>query len=115
MSRIGKMPIDIPNNVNINVNNNNIVTAKGPKGTLTKKFHEDMIIEVEDKKVIVKRPSDNKSHKALHGLTRSLINNMIDGVTKGFEKSLDVSGVGYRLRNRERKLLLIWGILILLK
>lgn len=109
MSRVGKMPIEIPKNVNVGINSNNVITVKGPKGTLTKVFHKDMIIEVEGGKIVVKRPSDIKVHKALHGLTRSLINNMIIGVTKGFEKALDVSGVGYRAQKQGKKLIINLG------
>ncbi len=109
MSRIGRTPVEIPNDVNISVNNDNIVTVKGPKGTLTKEFHKDMIIEVEDGQIVIKRQSDNKSSKALHGLTRSLINNMVIGVTKGFEKALDISGVGYRAQKQGNKIVINLG------
>lgn len=109
MSRIGKMPVEVPNGVNIDVSDDNIVTVKGPKGTLTKEFHKDMIIEEEDGKVVVKRSSDNKLNKSLHGLTRSLINNMIIGVSKGFEKALDISGVGYRAQKQGKKIVINLG------
>lgn len=108
MSRIGKMPIEIPNGVNVDVNGN-VVNVKGPKGTLTKELHKDMIIKKEGSSVTVSRPSDNKLHKALHGLTRTLVNNMVEGVTKGFEKSLDINGVGYRAQKQGKKLVLTLG------
>ena len=85
MSRIGKLPVEIPEGVQVTVENNE-VTVKGPKGTLSRKFHEDIIIKTEDSKIIVERPSDQKNHRALHGLTRSLISNMIAGVGR-FEKA----------------------------
>lgn len=108
MSRIGKMPIVIPQGVDVKVEGNK-VTVKGQKGTLTKEFHKDMIIKVEDGKVVVQRPSDIKLHKSLHGLTRTLINNMIEGVTKGFEKNLEINGVGYRAQKQGKKLVLTLG------
>lgn len=109
MSRIGKMPIVIPNGVDIKIDGNNLVTVKGTKGTLTKDFHKDMIIKVEDGKIIVERPSEEKIFKSLHGLTRTLINNMVDGVTKGFEKTLEINGVGYRAAKNGKKLVLTLG------
>jgi large subunit ribosomal protein L6 len=108
MSRIGKMPIEIPNGVNVDINEN-VVLVKGPKGTLTKELHKDMIIKKEGSTINVTRPSDQKLHKALHGLTRTLISNMVDGVTKGFEKSLDINGVGYRAQKQGKKLVLTLG------
>jgi large subunit ribosomal protein L6 len=108
MSRIGKMPIDIPAGVNVDIKNN-IVTVKGQKGTLTKEMHEDMIIKVEGSQILVTRPSDEKRHKSLHGLTRTLVNNMVEGVTKGFEKTLEVNGVGYRAQKQGKKLVLTLG------
>lgn len=109
MSRVGKLPVVIPSGVDVKINGHE-VTVKGPKGTLTQVFHPDMIIEKEEDKVIVKRPSDSKKHKALHGLTRSLINNMIIGVTKGYEKSLEINGVGYRAQKQGKKLNLTLGL-----
>lgn len=109
MSRIGKLPIEIPKGVDVKINENNVVVVKGQKGSLTKDFHKDMLINVEDGKIIVKRPSDQKIHKSLHGLTRSLLSNMIIGVTKGFEKSLEINGVGYRAQKQGKKLLLNIG------
>mgnify|MGYP000902033313 FL=1 len=109
MSRIGKLPIEIPKGVDVKIGENNTVTVKGPKGALTKEFHKDMIIKVEDGKVLVQRPSDEKIHKSLHGLTRTLINNMVEGVTKGFEKGLEINGVGYRAQKQGKKLVLTLG------
>ena len=96
MSRIGRMPITVPANVTVAVDNN-VVTVKGPKGELTQAMHPDMIIEVEGNTVLVKRPSEVKEHKSLHGLTRTLISNMIEGVEKGYKKELEILGVGYRV------------------
>lgn len=108
MSRIGKQPIEIPKGVDVKVDGN-VVTVKGQKGTLVKEFHKDMIIKLDEGKVVVLRPSDEKFHKSLHGLTRTLINNMIEGVTKGFEKSLEIVGVGYRAQKQGKKLVLALG------
>jgi large subunit ribosomal protein L6 len=95
MSRIGKLPIAIPDKVSVEVHDHT-VTVKGPKGTLTMTAHSLIDVQVKDRQVICGRPSDEKFHKALHGLTRSLIANMVEGVTKGFERKLELSGVGYR-------------------
>ena len=95
MSRIGKQPIEIPAGVSVTVEGTR-VTVKGPKGTLVKDLHPEMSISVEENQVVVRRPSDEKRHRALHGLTRTLIANMVDGVTKGYEKQLEIVGVGYR-------------------
>ncbi len=95
MSRIGKLPIAIPDRVDVEVHDHT-VTVKGPKGTLTMTAHPLIDVQVKDRQVICGRPSDEKSHKALHGLTRSLIANMVEGVTRGFERKLELSGVGYR-------------------
>jgi large subunit ribosomal protein L6 len=95
MSRIGKLPIAIPDKVSVEVHDHT-VTVKGPKGTLTMAAHPLIDVQVKDRQVICVRPSDEKSHKALHGLTRSLIANMVEGVTKGFERKLELVGVGYR-------------------
>lgn len=108
MSRIGRMPITVPAGVTVTFDNN-LVTVKGPKGTLTNEFHKDMIFEMEGNVINVKRPSDNKSHRSLHGLTRSLLNNMIVGVTETFKKGLDVKGVGYRAQKQGKKLTLNIG------
>lgn len=109
MSRIGRMPIAIPKGVDVKVDGNNTVTVKGQKGTLTKGLHKDMIIKVESDKVLVERPSEEKIHKSLHGLTRTLINNMVIGVTNGFEKTLEINGVGYRAAKQGKKLVLTLG------
>jgi large subunit ribosomal protein L6 len=108
MSRIGKMPIEIPAGVKVDIKDN-VVTVKGPKGTLTKELHGDMIIKKEGTTITVERPSDNKIHKSLHGLTRTLVNNMVEGVTKGFEKALEINGVGYRAQKQGKKLVLTLG------
>lgn len=108
MSRIGKMPVAIPEGVQVTVENNK-VTVKGPKGSLSREFHNDIIIKTEDSNIIVERPSDQKNHRALHGLTRSLINNMIAGVVGGFQKVLVLEGVGYRAALQGKKLTLTVG------
>jgi len=102
------MPIAIPAGVTVEVNGN-VVKAKGPKGELTKAMHPDMIIEVEGSEVIVKRPSEDKLHKSLHGLTRTLVHNMIVGVSEGYTKELDVVGVGYRVAMEGSKLVMNIG------
>lgn len=109
MSRIGRMPIVIPKGVDIKIDGSNTVTVKGSKGTLTKQLHKDMLIKVEDGSIIVQRPSDEKMHKALHGLTRTLVNNMVEGVTNGYEKNLEINGVGYRAQKQGKKLVLTLG------
>ena len=109
MSRIGRMPIEIPAGVEVKVGANNEVTVKGPKGTLTNTLHEDMKIVVEGNQAVVERPSDAKEHRSLHGLTRSLLNNMIVGVTNGFEKTLEINGVGYRCAKQGKTLSLTLG------
>jgi large subunit ribosomal protein L6 len=96
MSRIGRLPIAIPSGVTVTVTPDNVVTVKGPKGELTKTMAKSMNIAIEDNSVVVTRPSDVKEHRALHGLTRALINNMVIGVTNGFAKTLQLVGVGYR-------------------
>jgi len=96
MSRIGKKPVEIPSGVEVKIEEGNLVTVKGPKGSLTQQLHRDMIIKIEDGKVVVERPTESKFHKSLHGLTRTLIANMIKGVTEGFSKTLEVHGIGYR-------------------
>lgn len=96
MSRIGREPITIPAGVTVTLGENNSVTVKGPKGELARVFHKDMIIEIEENVLTVKRPSDNKDHRSLHGLTRTLISNMVIGVTEEFKKTLEINGVGYR-------------------
>ncbi|SDF50750.1 50S ribosomal protein L6 [Sporolituus thermophilus] len=108
MSRIGRMPIAIPEGVTVKVDGN-VVSVKGPKGELSRAVHKDMMVEVADGKVVVKRPSDEKEHKALHGLTRTLIANMVVGVSKGFSKTLEIAGVGYRAAKAGNKLSLTLG------
>ena len=109
MSRIGRMPIEVPNGVTVTIKEGNVVTVKGPKGELTKNLHSDMTIKQEGNELIVTRPSDNKNHRALHGLTRSLLNNMVVGVTNGYEKVLEVNGVGYRAQMQGKNLLMNLG------
>ena len=109
MSRIGKLPIIVPGGVTITVDDGNTVTVKGPKGTLTEKISPDMMIEQDNGVLHVKRPSDDKQHRALHGLTRSLIHNMVVGVTEGFAKNLEIEGVGYRAQLQGSKLVLNMG------
>jgi large subunit ribosomal protein L6 len=108
MSRVGKKPIEIPSGVTVTVNGNT-VTVKGPKGELTRTFHPDMTITLEDNMIKVTRPSDEKHHRALHGTTRSLIANMVEGVSKGYEKALELVGVGYRAAKQGKKLVLNVG------
>ncbi len=108
MSRIGKQPIPIPTGVTITIQKND-VTVKGPKGELKNTFHPDMRIRQEDGQIIVERPSDQRHHRALHGLTRALINNMVVGVSEGFTKELRISGVGYRAEMQDQDLVLHVG------
>ena len=96
MSRIGKLPITLPSNTEISVNDKNVVTIKGPKGTLTTPVDADIIVKTEDNQIIVERPTEQKRHKAMHGLYRSLINNMIIGVSEGYKEQLELVGVGYK-------------------
>ena len=96
MSRIGRMPVVIPAGVDVKLDSDNTITVKGPKGTLTQQLHPDMIINIEAGVLNVNRPSEEKQHKALHGLTRALVFNMVHGVTAGFAKELEINGVGYR-------------------
>ena len=109
MSRIGKMPIAIPAGVTVDVAENNKVTVKGPKGTLERVMAPEMEIKLEDGQITVGRPNDLKRNKSLHGLTRTLINNMVVGVTNGYEKKLEVNGVGYRAQKQGKKLVLNLG------
>ncbi|KEI03688.1 50S ribosomal protein L6 [Clostridium botulinum] len=109
MSRVGRLPIEIPNGVNVTVTPENVVTVKGPKGELTKAMHEDINIAIEDNNIVVTRPSDNAQHRALHGLTRALINNMVVGVTEGYQKTLELVGVGYRAQLKGKDLVLNLG------
>ena len=96
MSRIGRAPITIPSSVKVTIGDDNTVTVKGPKGELSRSLHKDMKITMEEGQIKVERPSEEKKHKSLHGLTRTLINNMVIGVTEGFTKNLEINGVGYR-------------------
>ena len=109
MSRIGKLPVKIDTGVTITVDDSNVVTVKGPKGTLSQQMHPDMQIEQDNGVLTVKRPSDDKAHRALHGLTRSLIHNMVVGVTAGFEKKLEIVGTGYRAQLQGKNLVLNMG------
>ena len=109
MSRIGRAPITVPAGVEISIADNNVVTVKGAKGTLTQQFNANMAIVMENGVVTVSRPNDLKENRALHGLTRTLINNMIVGVTEGFKKELDVNGVGYRVAKEGTKLVMNLG------
>ena len=109
MSRIGKKPVVIPAGVTVDVAAGNVVTVKGPKGTLTNTFHADMILNLEGNVLTVSRPSDEANHRALHGLTRTLIANMVEGVEKGFSKELEVNGVGYRAEKKGTQLVMRLG------
>ena len=109
MSRIGRMPIAIPAGVTVTIAENNKVTVKGPKGTLERELPTEMSIKEEDGHIVVTRPNDLKKMKSLHGLTRTLINNMVVGVTNGYEKVLEVNGVGYRASKQGKKLTLNLG------
>jgi large subunit ribosomal protein L6 len=108
MSRIGKMPITIPKGVKVELNNNNIKIS-GERGTLESSFHPDMQVKIEEGKIFVSRPSENKFHRSLHGLSRTLINNMVEGVSSGFEKILEIQGVGYRATLEGGKMVLQIG------
>ncbi|MFZ5634513.1 MAG: 50S ribosomal protein L6 [Bacillota bacterium] len=108
MSRIGKQPIPLPKGVDVNIDGT-AVAVKGPKGVLQREFHENMIIRVEDGKLLVERPSDDPVNKSLHGLSRTLLNNMVTGVTTGFQRTLELAGVGYRASKQGKKLVLAVG------
>lgn len=109
MSRIGRMPINIPAGVEVKLEAGNLITVKGPKGTLQRKLVDEMKITVDGTEIKVERPNDLKKYKSLHGLTRTLISNMVDGVTKGYEKVLEINGVGYRAAKSGKKLTLTLG------
>ena len=109
MSRIGRMPIAVPAGVTVEIAENNHVTVKGPKGTLERTLPSEMDIKVEGSEVVVTRPNDLKKMKSLHGLTRTLVANMVTGVTKGYEKVLEINGVGYRAQKQGKKLILSLG------
>ena len=108
MSRIGRKPINIPAGVTVTIDAN-VVTVKGPKGTLTQAFHPNMNIKAEGNEILVTRPNDEKENRALHGLTRTLVHNMVVGVTEGFKKELDVNGVGYRVQKQGKNLVMNLG------
>ena len=108
MSRVGRKPVEIPAGVTVTLNGNT-VTVKGPKGELTRTFHSDIEIKVEDNNVVVNRPSDAKLHRSLHGTTRAILANMVEGVSKGFERNLELIGVGYRAQKQGKKLVLNVG------
>jgi large subunit ribosomal protein L6 len=108
MSRIGKKPIPIVKGVTVTLNGNS-VTVKGPKGELHRAIHPELQVSIEGENVLVKRPSDSGKHKALHGLSRTLVANMVEGVTKGYEKALEIQGVGYRAENKPFGLTLVVG------
>ncbi len=109
MSRIGLKPIEIPNGVEVKVNDNNLVEVKGPKGSLSEQFDPKMDIKIEGNEITVNRPNELKKYKSLHGLTRTLIANMIEGVTNGYEKKLEIVGTGYRAQKQGKKLVLNLG------
>ena len=109
MSRIGRMPITVPAGVDVKIGEGNVITVKGPKGELTQTMRPEMIITMEDGHVHVARPSEDKLHRSLHGLTRSLIHDMVVGVTKGFQKELEINGVGYRASKEGNKLVMNLG------
>ena len=109
MSRIGRMPITVPAGVTVNIAEGNVVTVKGPKGELTQSLRPEMIIKQEGTTITVERPSDDKLHRSVHGLTRTLLHNMVVGVTEGFKKELDVNGVGYRVAKEGTNLVMNLG------
>lgn len=109
MSRIGRKPIAVPAGVDVTINKDNVMTVKGPKGTLTQQFNHRMNITCEGGVINVTRPTDEKEDRALHGLTRTLVNNMVEGVTKGFSKKLEINGVGYRALKSGKTLTLNLG------
>ena len=108
MSRIGRMPIVVPAGVEVKIDGQNI-EVKGPKGTLTRTVHSDMALSMEGNEIHVTRPSDNKEHRALHGLTRSLVANMVEGVSNGYKKELEINGIGYRAEKNGKTLVLTVG------
>jgi large subunit ribosomal protein L6 len=109
MSRVGNKLIEVPSGVTINVASDNTVSVKGPKGELSRTFNADIKINLQDNQITVERPSDHKEHRALHGTTRSVLNNMVIGVTNGYERALDIIGVGYRASKSGNKLVLNVG------
>ncbi len=108
MSRVGKAPVAIPAGVDVKLDGHTL-TVKGAKGELVREFHPDITIEIADSEILVKRPSDRKDHRSLHGLTRALINNMVIGVSQGFEKALEINGIGYRAEKKGNKLVMNLG------
>ena len=109
MSRIGKKPVIVPANVTVTVADENVVTVKGPKGTLTRAFHPDMILKLDGNVLTVDRPDEEHLHKSLHGLTRTLLSNMVEGVDKGYSKELEVNGVGFRCEKKGTQLVMRLG------
>jgi large subunit ribosomal protein L6 len=109
MSRIGKKTIALPKGVDVTVNEGNVVTVKGPKGTLSRQINPDLVIDLENGEINVRRPSDERHHKALHGLSRALLNNMVQGVSEGYEKRLEITGTGYRAEMEGNNLRLALG------
>ena len=109
MSRIGKMPVAIPAGVEVTLGKDNLVTVKGPKGTLSQQMHPAITLKQEGAEILVSRPNDEKENRALHGLTRALLHNMVVGVTDGFKKELEINGVGYRAAKEGNKLVLTIG------
>ncbi|MDQ0063985.1 50S ribosomal protein L6 [Paenibacillus harenae] len=108
MSRIGRKPIQVPNGVTVNLDNT-VITVKGPKGSLSREVHKDMKVNVSETEILIERPSDNKLHRSLHGTTRSIIANMVSGVTEGFSRNLELVGVGYRANKAGDKIVLNVG------
>jgi large subunit ribosomal protein L6 len=109
MSRIGKQPVPLPQGVDIQTAADGTVTVKGPKGTLTRRLHPDMALRVDGSAILIQRPTDDDRHRALHGLTRSLVNNMVVGVSTGYRKVLEIEGVGFRATKDGRRLVLSLG------
>lgn len=109
MSRIGRLPIEIPAGVDVSITDTNFITVKGPKGTLERQLVKEIKVTKEDNQILVTRPNDLKKMRSLHGLTRTLVSNMVDGVTKGYEKKLEINGVGYRVQKQGKKLVLSLG------
>ncbi len=108
MSRVGKIPISIPDKVEINLKDNHL-TCKGPQGELSRVLHRDMKIKIEDNQIVVERPSESKEHRSLHGLTRSLVSNMVEGVLTGFTRKLEIVGIGYKAEMKGNNLVLTLG------
>ena len=109
MSRIGKLPVPLPQGVDVQKAGDGTLTVKGPKGTLSRRLHPDMAINVQDGTLLVQRPTDSQTHRALHGLTRSLVNNMVVGVSAGYKKILEIEGVGFRATKDGKRLVLSLG------